>query len=319
MSDETHSDGAPSPSGSDGVEESDSLEGELFSSIPGLARIYASAWWHTAEWTLETSLHAGSSLVRAAFTRERPADVFESVRADTREYARRLLELVDPDGRVVPSAVSDRLAPRSPVQEDSSTEVLRARGEELLRRSADVRDTEDVHPAYARIMAELAPDEGRILRLLAVGGPQPSVDIRAGLPLVSQLIAPGRSMIGAEAGCRFTERVPAYLNNLSRLGLVWFSREPVKDHLQYQVLEAQPDVLEAMRKGGRTGRTIRRSILLTPFGKDFCELCLPLETAEFEALPGESSASPEESDTLAEPSPPGQPTADGEVASAELS
>ena len=48
-------------------------------------------------------------------------------------------------------------------------------------------------------------------------------------------------MIGAEAGCRHLDDVPAYLNNLFRLGLIWFSREPLADPLRYQVLEAQPD------------------------------------------------------------------------------
>jgi hypothetical protein len=294
MSDDTNKDDAPAAASADGAGD------EFLSSIPGLARIYASAWWHTAEWTLETSLHAGSRLVRAAFTGERPTEVFESVGADTREYARRLLEVVDPDGRVVPSSVSDRFAARPVSEENSTGDALRARGEELLRRSADVRDSEDVHPAYARILADLAPDEARILRLLAVDGPQPAVDVRAGLPMVSHLVAPGRTMIGAEAGCRFTDRVPAYLNNLSRLGLIWFSREPVKDNMRYQVLEAQPDVLEAMRKGGRTARTTRRSILLTPFGKDFCDLCLSIDTTEIDALPGETSS-------LDEHAPSGQP------------
>jgi len=49
------------------------------------------------------------------------------------------------------------------------------------------------------------------------------------------------------------------------------------------VLEAQPDVQEAMREAGRA-RTVRRSIHLTPFGVDFCQVCIPLDTAEFEAL-----------------------------------
>jgi hypothetical protein len=70
-------------------------------------------------------------------------------------------------------------------------------------------------------------------------------------------------------------RVPAYMNNLYRLGLIWFSRELLEDPLDYQVLESQPDVLEAKRKGGRA-KTVRRSILLTPFGEDFCRVCLPL-------------------------------------------
>ena len=49
------------------------------------------------------------------------------------------------------------------------------------------------------------------------------------------------------------------------------------------MLEAQPDVTEALEKAGR-GKTVRRTIHLTPFGTDFCEMCLPLDTAELDAL-----------------------------------
>jgi hypothetical protein len=79
--------------------------------------------------------------------------------------------------------------------------------------------------------------------------------------------------------------VPAYLNNLNRLGLIWFSRETLEDIALYQVLEAQPEVIEARRRAGRTSRTVRRSIHLTPFGADFCDACLPMDvTGEFEPL-----------------------------------
>jgi abortive infection alpha-like protein len=96
------------------------------------------------------------------------------------------------------------------------------------------------------------------------------------------------NMIGAEAGLRYTGRVHAYLNNLNRLGLVWFSRERLRDPQRYQVLEAQPEVVQAMKKGGRTARTVRRSILLTPFGRDFCEMALPADTAELGQASAES-------------------------------
>jgi hypothetical protein len=86
-------------------------------------------------------------------------------------------------------------------------------------------------------------------------------------------------MIGAEAGCRHLDDIPAYLNNLFRLGLIWFSSEPLPDPLSYQVLEAQPEVDAALKSASRT-RTVRRSIHLTPFGRDFCELCLPGEPGE---------------------------------------
>jgi hypothetical protein len=153
----------------------------------------------------------------------------------------------------------------------------RVPGAELLRRSADVEFAEDSHPAYERMLSELAPDEGRILRLLAAEGPQPSVDVRSGfIGPTSERIEMGLSLIGAEAGCRYTGRVHSYLNNLHRLGLVWFSREQVSDRLRYQVLEAQPEVVDAIKRAGRTGRTVRRSIHLTPFGHDFCEQVLPV-------------------------------------------
>ena len=104
--------------------------------------------------------------------------------------------------------------------------------------------------------------------------------MRHGLPLVSELVAPGLSMIGAESGCRYPQRVPAYLDNLNRLGLIWFSRETLRDVNRYQVLEAQPHAIEAMREAGRTSRTVRRSIHLTPFGTDFCAVCLPFDAPD---------------------------------------
>jgi hypothetical protein len=242
-------------------EERDEVEKDgLREALPGLARIYASSWLNTAEW----AVRSGIRLANAVAGRESASEPLD-------------------DG-------ADEIRGSAGTERESSVAALRAQGEELLRRSADVDDDEDTHPAYERILGELAPDEARILRLFMVEGPQPAVDVRAGLPLASELVAPGRNMIGADAGCRYPERVPAYLNNLSRLGLIWFSREPIRDRLRYQVVEAQPDVLAALRKGGRTARTVRRSILLTPFGHDFCDMVLPLDTAEFEAASGDGAA-----------------------------
>jgi hypothetical protein len=233
-------------------------------------------------------------VVRAAAAGESGTQLLEDLGQEIRGFARDVLGLKDDS---VPDVVAQAV-PGWSKQEDEEPQServsLRERGDELLRRSADVRDEEDAHPAYERILGELAPDEGRILRLLAIEGPQPAVDVRAGKTLVpgsTQLVAPGLSMIGAQAGTRYVDRVPAYLNNLFRLGLIWFSREPLEP-LRYQVLEAQPDVLKAMRNGSRA-RTVRRSIQLTPFGEDFCETCLPLHTAELDALPRDAGTTAE--------------------------
>ena len=221
-------------------------------------------------------------MVRAAAAGESPAQLMSEASNEVRDYVRHFLD--QPNG-------SDPLT-GEPAPTPPPDVRLRERGAELLARSADVDYREPAHPAFARILEELAPDEARILRLLFTSGPQAAVDVREAKPLgiASALIEGGLSMIGTQAGCRFVERVPSYLNNLERLGLIWFSREPLDDPLRYQVLEAQPEVLTAM---GRTrSKTVRRSIQLTPFGEDFCEVCLPMHTAEIDALDPELSGQP---------------------------
>jgi Abortive infection alpha len=258
----------------------DDHEPSLLRTVPGLARIAAAAYWRSARWTVRASTEATSRVVRAAVNGQEPAELFRSTGAEIRDRARRLLGI---QGQADESTV---VTPdHTEAEREKARKSLRERGEELLRRAADVNFEEDAHPAYMRILEDLSPDEARILRLLAEQGPQPSVDVRSGLlPLksTSELVAAGLNMIGPEAGCRHLEDVPAYLNNLFRLGLVWFSSEPVQDPQRYQVLEAQPDVDEALKATGRT-RTVRRSIHLTPFGVDFCELCLPAEASEPDA------------------------------------
>jgi hypothetical protein len=281
------------------------INGDLVRAAPGLARIAAAAWWRTTVWGVETSARASSRLLQSAISGEAPAELFKRTGSEVREYAKQMLDIVGPvargrmpgvpggqgaarsDGNA-PEAVEGEqeqpAKPKPPKPPPDSKPALRAKGAELLRLSADVHYDDSGHPAYAQILDQLAPDEMRILRLLMLEGPQTSVDVRSGLPMSSTLIEPGLNMIGPQAGCRHPERVPAYLNNLHRLGLVWFSREPVEDQLAYQVLEAQPDVIAALKKAGRTGRTVRRSIRMTPFGMDFCNEVLPLDTADFEAV-----------------------------------
>ncbi|WP_411284682.1 Abi-alpha family protein [Lapillicoccus sp.] len=298
-------------------------------SVPGLARVAASAAWHTTGWGVRTGLRSSRRVARAATSADEAAalidDVTETVGV-VGDLARRfsagipvgraLMEagaalggLADEgrepgsapaydgagsfDGRplVHGSVVGDhRNGHRNGHHEDRSEQeqqTLRELGQDLLRRSRDVWATDGDHPAYQRILTELAPDEGRILLLLLEGGPQPSVDVRTGGPvgmLSSQLVAPGLTMIGSRAGCRHGQQVPSYLNNLFRLGLVWFSREPLRDPLEYQVVEAQPDVLAALHSV-RFAKVVRRSIHLTPFGEDFCRACLVVEEARAASFP----------------------------------
>lgn len=244
------------------------LASDLLSAGPGLARLATGMGWRMSAWALRSSRSAAQRLLQAALEGESVGHLTADAIDAARQQARELLGL-DMDGRPDEpprGTVGDRIDP---------SDHLRRRGQRLLAASADVHHEEPTHPAYDRILDELAPDEARVLRLLCTDGPQPSVDVRtAGTPMTSigsSMVAPGLTMIGAHAGVRYGDRVPAYLNNLFRLGLVWFSREPVDDLIRYQVLEAQPDVAAALREAGR-GKTVRRSIHLTPFGRDFCHV-----------------------------------------------
>lgn len=259
---------------------------------PVVARLAAGAAWRSASWTMGAYVRGANWLTKAALSDESTADLVNDARAELRRQARELLGLDEIDQRL-----GGRGSPADSGNGAAEIDPLRARGAALLEASADVELEDDGHPAYEDILRHLAPDEARILRLLATKGAQPSVDVKTWRPLGigSQTVAPGLNMIGAEAGCRYTDRVPAYLNNLFRLGLIWFSRDPLDDPVIYQVIEAQPDAQEAMRRAGRAS-TLRRSIHLTPFGTDFCETCLPLSTAEFEAL---DETTPEPADATA--------------------
>ena len=256
-------------------------------SLPGLARVAAGAWLNTTQWGLVAGFKLSRRLAHAVRDPEVAADLAHELGLGVGvvvEVGRQLSEGVSLPRAL--TAATRPLAPSEPEHDadpapsrDATRERLRERGEELLVRSREVEGDEQAHPAYDRILDELSPDEARVLAHLYRAGPQPAVDVRTGGPVgmvSSRLIAPGLTMIGARAGLRYGDDVPAYLNNLFRLGLVWFSRESLRDPAPYQVLEAQPDVLEAMHKVKLT-KVVRRSIHLTPFGEDFCRTALAPE------------------------------------------
>ena len=257
---------------------------------PGLARITIGAWVRTAEWTLGETARAGRRVARAVLSGESLPDLVD----DARTSLRGLLGVNEIEERIA-GLVGSR-GPEDDAKADGDS-PLRELGAELLERSSDVENGAPLHPAYVNILRDLAPDEARILRLLSAEGPQAAVDVRTWRPLDvgSRLVAQGLSMIGLNAGLQFPDQVPQYLNNLNRLGLIWFSREPLEGGTSaYQVLEAQPDVIDAIKDAGRA-RVVRRSVKLTAFGIDFCSIALPEDagppTGEF------AEVAPDASDT----------------------
>jgi hypothetical protein len=242
---------------------------EIIKAAPGVAKVAVASSVRLAGWTANASLAGAGYVVRRAVAGETATSIMSEAANDLRGVAWRALGLIGPPGG---SASSDRSA------RGASSEDLRRRGTELMRRSNDVHVVEDTHPAFGRILSEITPDEARVLRFLYLDGPQPSIDIRTNRPfgIGSELIADGLNMIAEHAGCRNVDRIHPYLTNLSRLGLVEFSKEQVSNPQRYQVVEAQPKVTLAMKRAGRMPRAVHRSIFLSEFGKEFCRSCLPI-------------------------------------------
>ena len=268
---------------------------ETTDELPGLARIVAGTTARGLAWTAGSYVRSGRLLTRALTDRRAADELLHEVADDLAVATRTVSEVARAiaEGVPVSRALLDGGAALAAVITDPVDVVvperertLRERGEELLERSRDVWSDEEPHPAYVRVLADLAPDEARILVHMLRAGPQPAVDVRTGGPVgmvSSTLVASGLTMIGARAGVRYCDEVPAYLNNLFRLGLVWFSGEQVEDPTDYQVLEAQPDVGASVRSV-RFAKLVRRSIHLTPFGTNFCQTCL-VDPAEVADLP----------------------------------
>jgi hypothetical protein len=247
---------------------------------PGIARVAAVSAFQALSWGVGASIAGANYLTRRALDGEPAGAIVQDAAQDLRGAALRALG-VQVEGLPNVSlglTIGGGGSGDRPVALNATTRELQKRGEELMRRSNDVHVVEDTHPAFARILSEITPDEARILRFVYLEGPQPSLDVRTWRPLGigSELVAERLNMIGEHAGLRNIDRIDLYLVNLSRLGLIDFSREQVSNPTRYQVIEAQPKVAEAIKRAGRAPRMVQRSIRLTAFGEEFVRTCLPL-------------------------------------------
>jgi hypothetical protein len=58
--------------------------------------------------------------------------------------------------------------------------------------------------------------------------------------------------------------------------MIQFSEETVEDPRRYSFIEAQPVAAAAMSRAKRA-HTVYRSIVITQFGQQFCEVCFTLD------------------------------------------
>jgi len=156
--------------------------------------------------SVESGLRVGTRLAYAAANAESPAELLTTTRAITLDELRRAgIDIGESQSRWLDThrekAVEDR-----PLTRDALAE----RGARLISQSAEVGRDESVHPAFGSIIRQLSTDEVRILRVLAVDGPQGVVDIydRQYLPPKKWRVARNLTMLGRDAGCRTQRRTP---------------------------------------------------------------------------------------------------------------
>ncbi|MCC3328919.1 Abi-alpha family protein [Nocardia abscessus] len=261
-----------------------SNEARLIRGVFRAAGLAAGTVVRGSQWAVGTTYEVTKEITQAALDGESSAEIAERTGNALRSIARSALGVTEGSVREIVSYVPTSNGPASqqtlPVGSyfrSATSEELRRRGDALLARSADVYFTEDVHPAYDRILDELAPDEARILRFMALNGPQPSVDVRTNRPLGigSELVQGDLTSVPDQAGVRYPDRSRSYLINLNRLGLTLTSDDPVVLS-RYMVLEVQPVVEAALKKAGRAPKIVRKSLRLTEFGEDFCRTCFTI-------------------------------------------
>ncbi|MEV6277913.1 Abi-alpha family protein [Nocardia sp. NPDC051832] len=227
----------------------------------GVARVAITAASKVTAWGVGTAADVGKTVVRGSMAGAPAAEVLAEAETEFKGAVRRALG--------IPGAGAEAV----------EVPALREQGAALLRLSASPQaEQPGIHPAFARMLADLTPDEARILRFLHTEGPQPAIDIRAGRPraLGSERRVSGLNLIGEHAGLRFPNRIQQYLPNLARLGLIEFVSEPVGNPNRYQLLEAQPTARNLLKRSSFGTKVFYRSIILTDFGADFIQTCLPI-------------------------------------------
>jgi hypothetical protein len=137
----------------------------------------------------------------------------------------------------------------------------------LLATAMDADTVANAHPGFVEIIKNLSPDEAKIMRLFAVRGEFPVVDLRTydeKKPAEYTVWANNLSFIGKEAGCAHQHLTRAYIDNLCRVRLLEITTAELAAPNTYEPLEADPMLEEAKSEIERLGRKFRfvRKVLM---------------------------------------------------------
>lgn len=160
-------------------------------------------------------------------------------------------------------------------------EVLRELYANLLAASMDVKTVSMAHPSLVEIIKQLTPDEARLLKFFSTAVTLPIISVQAhivGEPGGFVEVLTNFSLFGRDAGCEHPHLVPAYLDNLARLGLIQVPDKWYVGEGAYQELENHPSVVEAKEQidgqEGRRAEIDKKFVEITHLGQQFIDACV---------------------------------------------
>lgn len=144
----------------------------------------------------------------------------------------------------------------------------------LLAASMNTDTAEFVHPAFVEILKQMTPDEAKILNQLPKEFlHEPIIDIAVekyhqnGLFVLFNSIG----LIGEDANCEFPDRLPLYLTNLTRLGLVDIPENSgLADAWRYNRIRKSSLYLDKVKAAEKEGKVIimEKMVGITVLGAD---------------------------------------------------
>lgn len=177
------------------------------------------------------------------------------------------------EASIAPVPQADRLLGKRP---DPTPRDLMA---DLLGRAGAPQPTGSDQDWCTSVLAQIVPDEARILATLAEEGrPVPLVHVlpRSGTGRILE----NATLVGRAAGLTLPAMAPTYVAHLVALGIADTAPEDDGNEAGYDLLLEDPVVRRALRQGeagGLPARVLRRTLVLTDRGQDLWERTRPVK------------------------------------------
>lgn len=209
---------------------------------------------------------------------------YDQIREFTAARVAEKLKDVPPENIVTPSpnvAGPAIEALRYTGHEESLSEMYAS----LLATAMNKDTIQKAHPAFVDIIKQLTPDEAKIVRGFSVReAPNPMISIIAGAPGAPvrkgyKTVLRHFSQIGERAGCEHLQLLPAYLDNLIRMGLCEIPNGwSYTDNELYSPLIEHPFIVgfrDDYKRNDQETDCKKLALHVTDFGHQFALACCP--------------------------------------------